>query len=64
MAADGEDLEIPKAHRLVFLRYIQAFAGNVDSSITDIDISSKQNLPQLSAHIQKYGSKIKQVKKL
>ena len=62
MAADGEDLEILKAHRLVFLRYIKAFAGNVVSSITDIDISSKQNLIQLSAHIQKYESKIKQVK--
>ena len=62
MAADGEDLEILKAHRLVFLRYIQAFAGNVVSSITDIDISSKHNLIQLSAHIQKYESKIKQVK--
>ena len=62
MAAHGEDLEILKAHRLFFLRYIQAFAGNVVSSIIDIDISSKQNLIQLSAHIQKYESKIKQVK--
>ena len=60
----GEDLGTLKAHRSVFLRHIQALAGNIDSFITDIDISSKQNFTQLSAHIQNYGSKIEQVKTL
>ena len=60
----GEDLETLKAHRSVFLRHIQALAGNIDSFITGIDISSKQNFTRLSAHIQNYGSKIEQVKTL
>ena len=64
MAADGEDLETLKAHCSVFLRHIQALAGHIDSFITDIDISSKQNYTQLSAHIQKYESKTKQVKNI
>ena len=49
---------------MVFLRHIQALAGNIDSFITDIDISSKQNFTQLSAHIQKYESKTKQFKNI
>ena len=64
MATDGEDLETLKAHRLGFLRHIQALARNIDSFITDIDISSKQNLTKLSADIQKHESKIKQDKTL
>ena len=63
MVADGEDLETLKAHRSVFYN-IQALAGNIDSFITDIDISSKQNYTQLSAHIQKHERKIKQVKNI
>ena len=47
----GEGLETLKAHRSVFLRDIQALAGNIDSFMTGIDISSKQNFTQLSAHI-------------
>ena len=54
MVADGEDLETLKVHRSVVLWHIQALAGNIDSVITDTDISSKQNYTQLSAHIQKY----------
>ena len=64
MAADGEDLKILKAHRSIFLRHTQVLAGNIDSSITDIDISSKQNFTQLLAHRQKYENKIKQVKNI
>ena len=64
MVADGEDLETLKVHRLVFLWYIQALAENIDSFIRDTDISSKQNYTQLSAHIQKYERKIKQVKNI
>ena len=40
-----------------FLQHIQALAGNIDSFITDIDISSKQNYTQLSTHIQKHERK-------
>ena len=64
MVADGEDLETLKVHRLVFLWYIQALAENIDSFIRDTDISSKQNYTQLSAHIQKYERKIKQLKNI
>ena len=64
MVADGEDLETLKVHRLVFLWYIQALAENIDSFTRDTDISSKQNYTQLSAHIQKYERKIKQLKNI
>ena len=60
----GEDLGTLKAHRSVFLRHIQALTVNIDSFFTDIDISSKQNFTQLSAHMQNYRSKIEQVKTL
>ena len=46
----------------LFFKHTQALAGNIDSSITDIDITSKQNFTQLLAHRQKYEIKIKQVK--
>ena len=52
MAANGEDLETLKVHLSVVLRRIQVLAGNIDSFIMDTDISSKQNLTQLSAHIR------------
>ena len=62
MAADGDDLETLKTDHSVFLKHIQALAGNIENFITDIDISSKQNFTQLPAHIKKYESKITQVK--
>ena len=43
----------------MFLRHIQALAVNIDTFITDFDISSKQNYTQLSAPIKKCKSKIK-----
>ena len=46
----------------LFFKHTQALAGNIDTSITDIDITSKQNFTQLLAHRQKYEIKIKQVK--
>ena len=52
MTANGEDLETLKVHLSVVLRRIQVLAGNIDSFIMDTDISSKQNLTQLSAHIR------------
>ena len=58
MAANGEDLETLKVHLSAVLRRIQVLAGNIDSFIMDTDISSKQNLTQLSAHIQKYEIKL------
>ena len=64
MATDGDDLEILKAHRPVFLRHTQALAGNIDTSITDIDISSNQDFTQLLAHRQKHEYKIKKVKNI
>ena len=64
MATDGDDLEILKAHRPVFLLHTQALAGNIDTSITDIDISSNQDFTQLLAHRQKHEYKIKKVKNI
>ena len=44
MAADDDDLEILKVHCSVFLQHTQVLSRNIDNSITDNDISSKQNL--------------------
>ena len=53
-----------EAHHSDFLRHTQALAENIDSFITDIDISSKQNFTQLLAHREKYESKMEQVKNI